>query len=187
MLPAMERIRMAGLGLALILCGGAACACSEDGGEHERDDAGPDASDSSKPMAKLAVEVGTPDPSGNLDFVPLEDGGDIALGTFGQGGTHAVLAVRCLGFGNKAFVDVTLENLDSGATVSTLPSSRPQLLVCREQPKGACDMLPIYVMTGGLADPSEKDGLRIRVIADVHSEAGDEASGSREGVLRKDF
>ena len=185
MLRAMAVRKMTVLGLALALASFACC--DDDDGPRERRDGGGSREDSGQGETRLEVEIGTPDPSGNLDFVPLEDGGDISLGTFGQGGTHAVLAVRCLGFGNKAFVNVTLENLGSGATVSTLPSSRPQLLVCREQPKGACDMLPIYVMTGGLADPSEKDGLRIRVTADVHTEAGDEASGSREGVLRKDF
>jgi len=166
------------------VCAVLLAACGEDGGGDDGDGGGRD-SGRSKP--RFAVEIGTPSPSGDLGFVPLEDGGDISLNTFGQGGTHAELAVRAIGFGNKAFVDVTLENLDSGATVATLPSSRPQLLICREKPQGACDMLPIYVMTGGLAEPSQKDGLRIRVIADVHGEGGDEATASREGVLRKVF
>jgi hypothetical protein len=165
--------------LVLLLAG-----CGNSDGDADDDDGG---SGRDAAQAELAAEIGTPDPSGNLDFVPLDEGGDIPLGTFGQGGTHAELAVRCIGFGNKAFVDVTLENLSSGKTVSTLPSSRPQLLVCRDEPAGACDMLPIYVMTGGLADPSEKDGLRIRVTANVRGETSGEASTSREGVLRKDF
>jgi hypothetical protein len=151
------------------------------------DDTGDGGSGRDASTAKLVAELGTPDPSGNLDFVPLDDGGDIELGTFGQGGTHAILAVRCIGFGNKAFVDVTLENLSSGAMVSTLPSSRPQLLVCRDEPEGACDMLPIFVMTGGLAAPEEKDGLHIRVTAKVRGEKSGEATATREGVLRKNF
>jgi hypothetical protein len=162
----------------------AACGDDSNGSDDPDGDGGRD-SGPAKP--RLAVEIGTPSPKGDLGFVALEDGGDIPLNTFGQGGTHAELAVRAIGFGNKAFVDITLENLDSGATVGSLPSSRPQLLICRETPKGACDMLPFYVMTGGLAEPSQKDGLRIRVIAEVHTEGGDEASASREGVLRKVF
>src|SRR5262245_4562154 len=113
MLPAMTRKRKAELGLALacLACACLACACGDDCAEPEAHDAssrdgGP--RDSGKPEVRLAVEIGKPDPSGNLDFVPLADGDDIALGTFGQGGTHAVLAVRAIGFGNKAFVDVTL-------------------------------------------------------------------------------
>jgi hypothetical protein len=173
------------LALPLAMALGMGGCSSDDGdGDHSAEDGG---SERDSGAAQLAAEIGTPDPSGNLDFVPLDEGADIPLGTFGQGGTHAELAVRCIGFGNKAFVDVTLENLSSGATVSTLPSSRPQLLVCRDMPANACDMLPIYVMTGGLADPSEKDGLRIRVTANVRGENSGEASVSREGVLRKDF
>ena len=171
----------------VLMLGAALGACDESNGDPRGKDGGPHDTDSGGRKRKLSVEIGKPSPAGDLEFVPLDEGDDIALGTFGQGGTHAVLAVRCIGFGNKAFVDVSLENLGSGATVGTLPSSRPQLLICREEPEGACDMLPIYVMTGGLAEPNEKDGLRIRVTADVHNEQGDEASGSREGILRKDF
>lgn len=171
--------------LWLALAGGLA-GC-EDDGQAASKDSGLEDSDAGKPRPKRQVVLGTPSPAGDLEFVRLEDGGDIALGTFGQGGTHATLAVRCIGFGTKAFVDVMLENLDSGETVRTLPSSRPQLLIPREEPEGAADMLPIYVMTGGLADPSEKDGLRIRVTADVRNPQGDEGRAVREGVLRKDF
>jgi hypothetical protein len=180
-------LRMRGrhtLACLLLLLGLAACGNSgdDDTGDGADSGSGRDAS-----TTKLSAEIGTPDPSGNLDFVPLDDGGDIELGTFGQGGTHAILAVRCVGFGNKAFVVVTLENLTSGAMVSTLPSSRPQLLICRDTPKGACDMLPINVMTGGLAAPEEKDGLRIRVTAKVRGEKSGEATATSEGVLRKSF
>ena len=42
-------------------------------------------------------------------------------------------------------------------------------------------------MTGGLADPDKKDGLRIRVVAKVHNAAGVSARATREAVLRKDY
>jgi hypothetical protein len=133
------------------------------------------------------VEIGIPD--ANLDFVPLQPGGDVPLETFGQGGTHATVAVRCIGLGQRAFVDVTVENLDSdsGAEVMTVPSTRPQLLLCRDMAMHVCDLLPIHVMTGGLADPDKKDGLPVRITAAVHNEAGQMASGSQDGVLRKRF
>jgi hypothetical protein len=140
-------------------------------------------------VGKVEVQIGTPDPMTGLDFVRLMSGGDIALETFGQGGTHATVAVRCIGFGGKAFVDVTVENLDSdsGAQVMTVPSVRPQLLLCRDKAMEICDLLPIHVMTGGLADPDKKDGLPVRVTATVHNEAGLMASASEDGVLRKSF
>jgi len=173
----MRRYRFDGLLLLFALLGWTACS---------DDDSAADDRDGGRGEA-LRVIVGTPSPAGDLKFIPLEQGGDIPLGTFGQGGTHAELAVRCVGFGNQAFVDVTVLNVESGSAVRTLPSSRPQLLICRQDPAGACDLLPLYVMTGGLADPSEKDGLRVRVSADVHSPDGQHASASQEGILRKDF
>jgi len=134
---------------------------------------------------ELAVEIGTADLQ-TLDFLPLEPGGDIPLGTFGQGGTHAVLAIRCVGFGTRAFVDVTLVNLDSDASVMTPVSIHPALLLCRGD-AGVCDDLPIYLMTGGLADPDKKDGLHVQVTADVHNDGGQMGSASVDGVLRKNF
>lgn len=131
----------------------------------------------------LGVEIGVPDEVTGLEFVPLEQGGAVPLESFGQGGTHASLAVRCVGFGNRAFVDVTIENLNTGETVMTQPASRPPLLLCRAE--DTCDLIPLHVLTGGLADPDEKEGLPIRITAVVHNEDGLMASASAEGVLTR--
>jgi hypothetical protein len=83
-----------------------------------------------------------------------------------------------------------VENLDEGdggPHVMTAPSTRPQLLLCRDKAMRVCDLLPIHVMTGGLADPTKKDGLAVRVTATVHNEAGKMASASQDGVLRQNF
>lgn len=142
---------------------------------------GPDAGEPA-----LAVQIGMRRGPGDNTFVPLEPGGDIALGTFGQGGTHADLAVRCIGFGNRAFITLTLENLRDGTVIMFPPTSRPTLLRCVKEPAGACDYVPIYFMTGGLAEPTEKDGLPVLARASCLNEAGDQASTSVEGVLRAD-
>jgi hypothetical protein len=134
----------------------------------------------------LAVQIGMRVGPRDNGFVLLEQGGDIQLGTFGQGGTHAELAVRCIGFGNRAFVTLTLENLRDGAVIMHPPTSRPQLLRCVEEPAGACDLLPIYFMTGGLAKPEDKDDLPVLVRASCLNEAGDQATTSIDGVLRAD-
>jgi hypothetical protein len=94
--------------------------------------------------------------------------------------------VRCIGFGNRAFVTLTLENLRDGAVILHPPTSRPQLLRCVEEPAGACDLLPIYFMTGGLAKPEDKDDLPVLVRASCLNEAGDQATTSIDGVLRAD-
>lgn len=169
--PAVYVVALAGLALGLPLvagCDGERC--------------GPDAG--SEPA--LAVQIGMRRGPRDNSFVRLEPGGDIRLGTFGQGGTHAELAVRCIGFGNRVFVSLTLENLRDGTVIAHPPTSRPQLLRCVEDPPGACDLLPIYFMTGGLAEPAEKDGLPVRVSASCLNEAGDQAAAQIEGVLRAD-
>jgi hypothetical protein len=61
-----------------------------------------------------AVDIGLSSGVGGLDFERLEPGASVALHTFGQGGTHALLAIRCIGFGNRAFVNVDVTNLNSG-------------------------------------------------------------------------
>jgi hypothetical protein len=159
--------------LALVAC--------EDPRDRTQSDAGKDAGS----CEELSVEIGLRDEQ--LRFHALEPGGDIPLETFGQGGTHATLAIRTRGFGKLAFVDVELENLTTGDTAATVPSSRPQLLLCRDARQCVCDLLPLHVMTGGLAEPDQKDGLRIRVTAEVSTEDGLTAVGSQEGVLRKAF
>jgi hypothetical protein len=142
--------------------------------------------DAGEPEPELEVRIGMRRDARDNTFVPLDPGGDIHLGTFGQGGTHAELAVRCIGFGNRAFVTLTLENLRDGTVIMHPPTSRPQLLRCVEEPKGACDLLPIYFMTGGLAEPAEKDDLPVLVRASCLNEAGDQATASIDGVLRAD-
>lgn len=144
-----------------------------------------------KPAVKPEVQIGTYDQD-TYDFLPLEDDGDVPLRTFGQGGTHAAIAVRCIGFGKIAFVDVDIENTDArsadkGKVISSVKMLRPALLLCRDDEERVCDDLPFNVMTGGLADPAEKDGLHIRITAKVHSPKGAKAMATQDGVLRKDI
>jgi len=134
----------------------------------------------------IEVEVGLSGGIGELEFVPLEPGGDIPLETFGQGGTHATVAVRARGLGtNVAFFDVTVENARTRAVVMTVPSSRPQLWICDEA-REVCDQVSVHVMTGGLAPVGieNRDGLEVIVHAQVRDETGRRGSGSQEGVLR---
>src|SRR5262245_44512595 len=76
------------------------------------------ASEPGAPSAEIWVDVGLPGGSDGLEFVPLEPGAAIPLETFGQGGTHALLAVRASGLGNRAFVGVTITNATTGDAVS---------------------------------------------------------------------
>jgi hypothetical protein len=130
----------------------------------------------------MSVEIGVPGGADGLDFEPLAAGGELRLQSFGQGGTHVFLAVRCIGFGNRAFVNLTLTNEQTLVQVFSPASVRPQLLYCREPT--VCDLVPILAMTGGLTEPgAERDGLPIQVAVEVHDQAGQSASAMQEAVL----
>jgi hypothetical protein len=129
-----------------------------------------------------SVEIGVPGGMDGLDFVPLEDGAELRLQTFGQGGTHLIVAVRCLGFGSRAFVSAKLTNLRSGAEVAEPEPARPQLLFCSDE--GVCDLVPYLVHASGLTQTDEeKEGLPVELMAEVRSETGASAQASREVVL----
>ena len=130
--------------------------------------------------ATASVDIGVPAGDG-LDFAHLEPGSVLKLQTFGQGGTHVLLAVRTIGFGNRAFVAMTLRNLLTDALVTSPAPVRPQLFICEGD---TCDLVPLLVMTAGLVEmDAERDGLAIEVRADVHNDAGVEAHATREALL----
>jgi hypothetical protein len=134
--------------------------------------------------AEVAVEVGVPGGADGLDFVPLEGGEELRLKTFGQGGTHVYLGVRCIGFGSRAFVGFTLTNTRTGNSVVAPPPTRPQLLYCIDGSDQVCDLVPATIMTGGLTAPDEeRDGLVVAIDVDVHNTAGASATASTEVML----
>lgn len=128
------------------------------------------------------VDVGLPGGSDGLEFSPLAEGGAVPLQTFGQGGTHALLAVRTSGLGNRAFIDIIIRNPATGGEVSALTGASPRLLLCRDG--GVCDLLPLLVMTGGLVLPGEsRDGLSVLLHVDARGADGGTASVERDAVL----
>jgi len=130
----------------------------------------------------LSVDLGTPGGDDGLEFVPMSDGVELRLQTFGQGETHVLVGVRCSGFGSRAFVSAELENLNSGVVVEEPAPARPQLLYCDDQ--GSCDLVPYLVHASGLTmTDAEKNGLHVRLTAHVRNEAGASGDCSREAVL----
>lgn len=145
--------------------------------------AGSEQSEPEPDVGGVAVEIGLPSEDGRLGFVPLEPGGEVRLETFGQGGTHVLLAVRCIGFGDRAFVNVSLTNSLTGARVAAPPPASPQLLLCRDE--RSCDLLPLLVMASGLTPPGEqRDGLPVRIDVEVNNTEGERARAEVEAVLR---
>jgi hypothetical protein len=134
------------------------------------------------PIPEVSVDVGLPGGADGLEFVSLEPGGSVPLQTFGQGGTHALLAVRTRGLGNRAFVGVDIENVATGDAVGAPAGSSPRLLLCRTP--DVCDLLPLLVMTGGLVPPgADRDGLQVRIRVDASNPGGDAANVERDAVL----
>jgi hypothetical protein len=131
--------------------------------------------------AELWVDLGVSSGPDGLDFEHLEPGGSVPLYTFGQGGTHALLAVRCNGLGERAFVSVSITNPADGRQVSAPAGASPRLLACGD---AGCDLLPLLVMTGGLVAPGgDRDGLPVVIRADASNLQGMAASVERDASL----
>ncbi|MDX2054788.1 MAG: hypothetical protein SFV15_20465 [Polyangiaceae bacterium] len=129
----------------------------------------------------VSVELGIPAGDG-LDFAPIKDGDELYVQTFGQGGTHVLVGVRCLGFGSRAFISAELTNLSTGVQVEEPAPARPQLLYCTEG--GPCDLVPYLVHTSGLVPSGVKGaGVHARLRIKARTEAGLQAEGEREVLL----
>src|SRR6478609_2448235 len=156
------------------------CACSSDAraaGESAGGSGG--SAGSSNPQGQ--VELGVPSGPDSLDFAPLEDGTVLRLETFGQGGTHVLLGVRCVGFGQRAFVSLSVRNLSDCTELVAPAPARPQLLFCNGD---VCDLVPITMMMGGIAaNDADRDGLAIEISAEVHNTAGVTGSASAQDTL----
>ncbi len=127
------------------------------------------------------VQLGVPGGDDGLSFEPLGDGAELRLETFGQGGTHVLLGVRCIGFGSRAFVSITLRDSNTGNEIVAPAPARPQLLFCAGQ---TCDLVPVTVMAGGLTrSDEERDGLPIVVSAEVHNQSGLSGTARRSARL----
>jgi len=134
------------------------------------------------PVVEPSVELGVPTGDDGLGFLALEDGAELRLQTFGQGGTHVLVAVRCLGFDKRAFVSATLRNVATGVEVEEPSPVRPQLLYCHDA--GVCDLVPYLVHASGLTKTDqEKAGLIVRLTVEVHDDAGTMAQTSLDAVL----
>jgi hypothetical protein len=128
-----------------------------------------------------SVAIGMPGGDDSLDFVPFTADQVLKLETFGQGGTHVLLAARTRGFGKRAYAAFSVENGLTGNTLVAPAPTRPQLFYCHED---VWDLVPVTMMMGGIAAAdAERDGLPVTVTVDVHTDDGLAASDSREARL----
>lgn len=156
------------------------CACSSPSGTPMEGVAG-GGGEGGGPISAGEVELGIPAGPDALDFAPLEDGAVLPLETFGQGGTHVLLGVRCVGFGQRAFVSLRVRNLKDGTELVAPAPARPQLLFCDGE---VCDLVPITMMMGGIAaNDAERDGLAIEISAEVHNSTGVSGMATAQATL----
>jgi hypothetical protein len=131
----------------------------------------------------VLVQIGVPGGEHGLDFVGLEPGSELRLQTFGQGGTHVLLGIRSVGIGNRGYVTIQIENLDTGKVVRTPAPVRPQLLVCQSDGM-TCDLVPLLASTSGLAPTGpEGSGAPVEISASVRNDAGKQAFTRHAFVL----
>lgn len=136
-----------------------------------------------EPVPEPKVLIGVPAGEDELSFAELAADSELRLQTFGQGGTHVMLGVRCIGFGQRVFVDIEIENTRTGAISVTPAPVRAQLLYC-DVDENTCDLVPILGMTSGLTEPGEdRDGLPIEIRVRVHNAAGLTGEAHQTAVL----
>lgn len=94
-----------------------------------------------------------------------------------------MLGIRSIGFGNRAYTNITLRNLRSETELESPAPPRPQLYYCDDD-FFVCDLVPITVMASGIAKSNEeRDGLPIEIEVEVHNDAGARATTTKRATL----
>jgi hypothetical protein len=177
---------------AVLLAMSCGCCGSEAGGaappdeKGDEDDDAPlrDAASDEDSGAPFPVEIGTPDVITASKFVELETDGDVTIQDGGQGGTHALVALRFKGLGQWIYYRVAITDLDGGGEVETPELVRPRPTLCDED-LFECRLSPILVVIGGLADRDVWDGLHVEITATVSNEEGEEGVATTRAFLRR--
>lgn len=142
-----------------------------------REDAGPTG-------PEVTLEIGIPDPEKSSTFLELPDDGDVLIQDGGQGGTHALVALRFTGFGQWVYYQITIRDPEGGGQVMTPELIRPRPMLCDEA-LFECRYSPILVVIGGLAPKEEWDGLDVEISALVRNEEGAQAVATKYATLRR--
>lgn len=150
----------------------------------EDDDAPSDSGPSDADAGVFPLEIGIPDVITASKFVELEEDGDVTIQDGGQGGTHALLALRFRGLGQWVFYEITITDIEGGGQVESPALVRPRPTLCDEA-LFECRASPLLVVIGGLADKDVWDGLHVEINARVSNEAGDEGVSSKRAFLRR--
>jgi hypothetical protein len=140
--------------------------------------------DSGPVLPSVTLEIGIPDPEKSSTFLELEQDGDVLIQDGGQGGTHALVALRFTGFGQWVYYQISIRDPAGGGEVATPELIRPRPMLCDEE-LFECRYSPILVVIGGLAPKEDWDGLYVEIVAVVRNEDGDEEVALQTAYLRR--
>jgi hypothetical protein len=140
--------------------------------------------DSGSDAPSVTLEIGVPDRDKSSAFAELAQDGDVQIQDGGQGGTHALIALRFSGFGQWVYYQVSIRDPEGGGEVQTPDLIRPRPMLC-DDALFECRYSPILVVIGGLAPKEEWDGLHVEITAVVRNEDGAEATAVQTAYLRR--
>lgn len=130
----------------------------------------------------LEVELGIPDKETRRIFLPLEPGGDVFYFKGLQVEEFVMLAIRVRQTQPEAFVEVSVENVNTGAIASQPAAEVPDPLDCTDD--GWCSMVPVLLPARMLGALSELNDIPLKVQCKVWRKGGPEGEAHVEAVLR---
>lgn len=146
--------------------------------EAAKEDAGPEPNECADVGDQVTLELGAHDPS--LGFADLEDGGEIPLSTFGQGGRVVNLAMRVRGpLDGSTPVTIILSRVDTGA--SLMWDDAGAELLCLDD--GFQYLERISIGPARLGPVESLDGVEVDVQLSVTDRHGKVHSVQKRGVL----
>jgi hypothetical protein len=130
----------------------------------------------------LQVELGIPDKETRRLFLPLEPAGEIYFFKGLQVEDFVMIAIRVRGEHPKAYVAVSVSDLDTGAEVSQAEASEPDPLECADD--GWCTLAPVLLPARELGELSAISGAHLEVHGSVRLEGGARGEATAQGILR---
>jgi hypothetical protein len=138
--------------------------------------------DDARAPEPMEIEIGIPDKETRRQFLPLEQGGDVFYFKGLQIEEFVMLAIRIKQTEPEAFVEVTVENVETGATASQPAAELPDPLDCTSD--GWCTLAPVLLPARELGALTEINDARLKLHCKAWRDDGARGEANAEGVLR---
>lgn len=129
----------------------------------------------------LEIEIGIPDKDTRRIFLPLPRGGDIFYFKGLQVQEFVMLAIRVKQQIDEAFIEIEVENEDTGKKTTRPAWKDPEPLECTE---GWCTLVPVLIPAIELGELSELNGTQLRIRCEMWLDDGPRGEATAEGMLR---